>query len=202
MLVKSSNGVRAIWSAGCIFLFWRYRSTFSWVCIRLFSSAPVQTKYELPMWNVRVWDDASTKHDLNYVSYHLCTTEIWEVRYIYRTCLKKSRDDKLKTTTKINELPMRPVFGEVCPVSRSMEASVRSSFDKGGKDTRQSYVLGSLYCGVWFLKLSCMYETFAPQIYNWTSISSLRKVINAIIWIWFLSIRLKIQHLWNVIAFN
>jgi hypothetical protein len=166
-----------------LFLFWRYRFTLSRVCICLFSSASIQTKFELLMQNVRVWEDASTKHDLNYVSYHLCITEIWDARYIYRTCQKKGRDDKLKTTTKTNELPMRPMFGEVWLASQSMEASVRSDFDKGGKDTRQSYVLGSLYCGAWFLKLSCMYETFMPQMYSWTAISSLRKVINAIIWI-------------------
>jgi hypothetical protein len=47
------------------------------------------------------------KHDLNSVSYHLCTTEIGDVRYIYRTCPKKGRGVELKTTTKTNELPMR-----------------------------------------------------------------------------------------------
>jgi hypothetical protein len=56
MLVMSPNGVRPIWSAGFIFLFWWYRSTLRRVYIRLFSSASVQTKHELPMWNVRVWD--------------------------------------------------------------------------------------------------------------------------------------------------
>jgi hypothetical protein len=53
------------------------------------------------------------KHDLNSVSYHLCTTEIGDVRYIYRTCPKKGRGVELKTTTKTNELPMRPMFGKV-----------------------------------------------------------------------------------------
>jgi hypothetical protein len=66
-------------------------------------------------------------------------------------------------------------------LSLSMEDSMRSGFDKGGKDTRLSYILGSLYCGAWFLKLSCMYGTFAPKMYSWTAISSLRKVINGII---------------------
>jgi hypothetical protein len=74
------------------------------------------------------------KHDLNSVSYHLCTTEIGDVRYIYRTCPKKGRDVEFKTTTKRNELPIWPVSGEVWPASRSMEDSVRSSFNKGGKD--------------------------------------------------------------------
>jgi hypothetical protein len=120
------------------------------------------------------------KHDLNSVSYHLCT-EIGDKRYIYRTCLKKGGDVELKTTTKTNELPMRPVSGEVWPASQFMENSARSGFDKGGKDTQLSYVLGSLYCGAWFLKLSCMYGTFTREMYSWTAISSLRKVINAII---------------------
>jgi hypothetical protein len=48
---------------------------------------------------------------------------------------KKGGDVKLKTTIKINELPMQPVSGEVWPTSWSMEDSVRSGFDKGGKDT-------------------------------------------------------------------
>jgi hypothetical protein len=75
------------------------------------------------------------KHDLNYVSYHLCTTEIGDARYIYRTCLKKGGDVELKTTTKTNELPMRPVSSKVWPASWSMEDSVGSGFVKGGKDT-------------------------------------------------------------------
>jgi hypothetical protein len=69
--------------------------------------------------------------------------------------------------------------------------SVRSGFDKGGKDTRHSYILASLYCGPLFLKLSCMYEFFAPYMYSWIAISLLRKVISAIIWIWLLSIWLE-----------
>jgi hypothetical protein len=77
------------------------------------------------------------KHDLNFVSYHLCTTEIGDARYIYRICLKKGGDVKLKTTTKTNELPMQSVSDEVWLVSQSMEGSVRSNFD----DTRLSYVL-------------------------------------------------------------
>jgi hypothetical protein len=81
------------------------------------------------------------KHDLNSVSYHLCTTEIRNARYVYCTCLKIGGDVKLETTTKINELPMRPVSGEVWPTSRSMEDSVRSGFDKEGKDTLLLYVL-------------------------------------------------------------
>jgi hypothetical protein len=193
------------------------------------------------------------KHDLNSDSYHLCTTEIGDTRYIYRTCPKKGRDVELKTTTKTNELHMWPLSGEVWPTSRSMKDSMRSSFDKGGKDTIfihigkpllwgmvfeivmhvwnfhtgnvfldnnfvvkesnkcyhlnliskhmirnttfmrciafnkggkdtwLSYVLGSLYCGALFLKLSCLYGTFTPDMYSWTAISSLRKVINAII---------------------
>jgi hypothetical protein len=184
MLVKSSNGVWAIGSAGFIF-FWRYRSTLRRICILLFSIASVQTKFEFPMWN---------KHDLNSISYHLCMTKIWDIRYNYHTCPKKDRDVKLKTTTKTNELPMRPVSGKVWLVSRSMEDSVRSSLDKGGKDTQLLYVLWSLYCGMLFLKLSCIYEIFAPYMYFWTTILSLRKVISAIIWIWFLSLWLEIQH--------
>jgi hypothetical protein len=121
------------------------------------------------------------KHDLNSDSYHLCTTEIGDARYIYRTCPKKGRDVELKTTTKTNELPMWSLSGEVWPASRSMKDSMRSGFDKGGKDTRFSYILGSHYCGAWFLKLSCMYGTFTPEMYSWTIILSLRKVINAII---------------------
>jgi hypothetical protein len=78
------------------------------------------------------------------------------VRYIYRTCPKKGGDVEPKTTIKTNELPMRPVPSDPGPMSRYMEDSVRSDFDKGGKDTRLSYILGSLYCGAWFLKLSCM----------------------------------------------
>jgi hypothetical protein len=81
------------------------------------------------------------KHDLNSVSYHLCTTEIGDRKYIYRTCLKIGVDVELKTTTKTNELPMRHVSDVVWPVSRSMEDSVRSDFDKGGKETGFSYVL-------------------------------------------------------------
>jgi hypothetical protein len=168
----------------------------------LFSSASVQTKYELPMQNVRVWEDASMKHYLNSVSYHLCMTEIGDAIYIYRTCPKKCGDDELKTKTKTNELLMRPVSGMVRLASQSMEASVWSGFHKGGKDTCQSCVLGSLYRGAWFLKLSCMYGTFAPQMYSWTAISLLRKIINATIWIWFLSIWLETQRLWDGIAFN
>jgi hypothetical protein len=97
---------------------------------------------------------------------------------------------------------MRPVSGEVWPASQFMENSVRSGFDKGGKDTQLSYVLGSLYCGAWFLKLSCMYGTFTREMYSWTAISSLRKVKNAIISIWFLSIQLETQCLQDGIAFN
>jgi hypothetical protein len=80
-----------------------------------------------------------------------------------------------------HELPMRPLSGEVWHASLSMEDSVRSSFDKEGKDTRHWYVLGSLYCGALFFKLSCMYGIFTPYMYSWTTISSLRKVIRAII---------------------
>jgi hypothetical protein len=94
---------------------------------------------------------------------------------------EKGGDVELKTTTKTNELPMRLVSGEVWLASRSMEDSVRSDFDKGVKDTRLLYVLGCLYCGAWLLKLSCMYGTFAREMYSWTTISLLRKVINAII---------------------
>jgi hypothetical protein len=101
-----------------------------------------------------------------------------------------------------HELPMRPLSGEVWPTSRSMEDSVRSSFDKRGKDTRHSYVLASLYCGMLFLKLSCMYGIFTPYMYSWIAISSLRKVISAIIWIWILSIRLETQCLRDDKAFN
>jgi hypothetical protein len=54
---------------------------------------------------------------------------------------QKDGDVKLKTTTKTNELPMRSVPGEVWPTSRSMEDSVRFGLDKGGKDTRLSYVI-------------------------------------------------------------
>jgi hypothetical protein len=86
------------------------------------------------------------KHGLNSVSYHLCPTKIGDARYIYHTCLKKGGDVKLKTTTKINELPMWPVPCDPWPTSRSMEDSVRSGFFKGGKDTQLLYVLGSLYC--------------------------------------------------------
>jgi hypothetical protein len=103
------------------------------------------------------------KHDLNSVSYHLCPTEIGDVRYIYRTCPKKGGDVELKTTTKTNELPLRLVPYDPWHTSQSMEDSVRSNFFKGGKDTRLSYVLGSLYCGVWFLKLSCMYMELLHQ---------------------------------------
>jgi hypothetical protein len=38
----------------------------------------------------------------------------------------------------------------------------------------------SLLWGIVF-KLSCMYGIFAPYMYSWTTISSLRKVISAII---------------------
>jgi hypothetical protein len=34
---------------------------------------------------------------------------------------------------------------------------------------------------VLFLKLSCMYGSIAPDMYYWTAISPLRKVINTII---------------------
>jgi hypothetical protein len=46
------------------------------------------------------------KYGLNYAGYHLYPTEIGDARYIYHTCPKKGRDVELKTTTKINELPM------------------------------------------------------------------------------------------------
>jgi hypothetical protein len=46
------------------------------------------------------------KHDLNSISYHLCTTEIGDARYIYCTYLKIGGDVELKTTTKTNELLM------------------------------------------------------------------------------------------------
>jgi hypothetical protein len=59
----------------------------------------------------------------------------------------------------------------------------------------------SLLWGI-ILKLSCMYKTFAPDMYTWTTISSLRKVINTIIWIWFLSIQLGTQCLWDGITFS
>jgi hypothetical protein len=62
-------------------------------------------------------------------------TEIGDKRYIYRTCPKKGGDVELKTTTKTNELPMRPMSNKGWPVSWSMEENVRSSFDKGGNDT-------------------------------------------------------------------
>jgi hypothetical protein len=81
-----------------------------------------------------------------------------------------------------HELPMRLVSSEVWPVSRSMEDSGRSGFNKGGKDPWLSYVLGSLFCGALFFKLlSCMYGICAPYMDSWTAISSLRKVISAII---------------------
>jgi hypothetical protein len=81
------------------------------------------------------------KHDLNSASYHLCTTEIGDARYIYRTCPKKGGDVELKTITKTNDLPMWLVSGEVWPTSLSMEDSSRSNFNIGGKDTQLSYVL-------------------------------------------------------------
>jgi hypothetical protein len=130
---------------------------------------------------------------LNSIGYHLCTTEIGDARYIYRTCLKKGGDVEFKTTIKTNELPMRPVSGEVWPASLSMKDSVRSGFNKGEKDTRLSYVLWSLYYRALFFRLSCMYGIFASYMYSWITISSLRKVISAIIWIWFLSIWLETQ---------
>jgi hypothetical protein len=95
---------------------------------------------------------------------------------------EKGADFELKTTTKINELPMRPVPYYPWPTSWSMEDSVRSGFFKGGKDTRLSYVLGSLYCGgMVFEIIKHVYGTFAPEMYSWTVISLLRKVINDII---------------------
>jgi hypothetical protein len=36
------------------------------------------------------------KHDLNSISYHLCTTEIGDARYIYHTCPKKVEMSRLK----------------------------------------------------------------------------------------------------------
>jgi hypothetical protein len=54
---------------------------------------------------------------------------------------EKGEDVELKTTTKTNELPMRPVSSDVWPVSRSMEDNVRFDFVKGGKDTQLSYIL-------------------------------------------------------------
>jgi hypothetical protein len=36
------------------------------------------------------------KQDLNSISYHLCTTEIGDARYIYRTCPKKVEMSSLK----------------------------------------------------------------------------------------------------------
>jgi hypothetical protein len=69
------------------------------------------------------------KHDLNFVSYHLCMIEIRDARYIYRTCPKKDQDVELKTTTKTIQLPMRLVSDDVWPTSRSIEDSVRSGFD-------------------------------------------------------------------------
>jgi hypothetical protein len=48
---------------------------------------------------------------------------------------------ELKTTTKTHDLPMRPVSGKVRPASWSLEDSVRSGLDKGGKETVISYVL-------------------------------------------------------------
>jgi hypothetical protein len=68
-------------------------------------------------------------------------TEIGDVRYIYRTCPKIDGDVELKSTTKTNELPMRPMSGEVWLASRNMEDNVRSDFYKEGKDTHLSYVL-------------------------------------------------------------
>jgi hypothetical protein len=76
---------------------------------------------------------------------------------------EKGANVELKTTTKTNELPMRPVPSDPWPMSRSMEDSVRSDFFKGGKDTQLLYVLESLYCGAWFLKLSCMYMELSHQ---------------------------------------
>jgi hypothetical protein len=77
---------------------------------------------------------------------------------------------------------MRPVPCDPWRTSWSMEDSVRSDFFKGGKDTRLSYVLGSLYYGgVVFKIIMHVYETFAPKMFSWTTILSLRKVINAII---------------------
>jgi hypothetical protein len=80
------------------------------------------------------------KHDLNSNSYHLCTTGIGHAAYIYRTCPIIGGDVNLKTTTKTHGLPMRLVFTEVWHASWFMEDSVRSNFDKGGKETAISYV--------------------------------------------------------------
>jgi hypothetical protein len=46
------------------------------------------------------------KHDVNSDSYHLCTTEIGDVVYIYHTCPIIDGDVELKATTKTHELPM------------------------------------------------------------------------------------------------
>jgi hypothetical protein len=52
-------------------------------------------------------------HDLNSDSYHLCTTEIGDARYIYRTYTIIGGDVELKTTTKTHGLPKRSMSSEV-----------------------------------------------------------------------------------------
>jgi hypothetical protein len=58
MLVKLSNGVWALGSVGFIFCFGDIVPPWDESAFAFFSSAYVQTKYELPMQNVRVWGEA------------------------------------------------------------------------------------------------------------------------------------------------
>jgi hypothetical protein len=58
MLVKSPNGVQAIGSVDFIFFVLMISFHPETSLHPPFSSAFVQTKYELPMRNVRVWEDA------------------------------------------------------------------------------------------------------------------------------------------------
>jgi hypothetical protein len=66
--------------------------------------------------------------------YLLCTTDMGDTGFIYRTWPTIRGHVELKTTTKKHQLPMQPVSGEVWSASWSMNNRVRASFDVGGKE--------------------------------------------------------------------
>jgi hypothetical protein len=143
MLVKSPNGIRALGYAGFNFLFWRYRSTLRQVCILLFLVHVHKQimSYLCPM--------------AEFQRHHKQTLiwTIWVIIYV-----------KIKTTTKKNELHVRPMSGEVLPASRSMEDNV-GLISMEGKDTWLSDVLSYLYCGTLHLKLDSMYGIFVLYMF-------------------------------------
>jgi hypothetical protein len=150
------------------------------ICICHFSSASLQTKYELPMSNV------CFRGILNKPSFEL--SEL--------SSMSSLKPQQRQMSYLCSRCPMR--YGLHRGPWKTTSGLILM---KEGKDTWLSDIVCTLYCGVLHLKLACMYGIFIPYMFFWKVMMSSRKVINAIFLIWFLSIWLETQWIQDGIAF-